>query len=80
MTSFVERARNWPHEIVTRSQVPEFSGGLYKASSMATFDSDNRGPKGRIRIGRVIAYKKEALAAWLDDRVTVIDADPDPFA
>lgn len=78
MTSFAEKARQWPHELVTRPQVPEFSGGLYKSSSMATFDSGGHGPKGRIKIGRIIAYPKFSLAEWLDARVTVIPDAPDP--
>lgn len=80
MLSFYEKARTWPGELVTRAQVPEFSGGVYKASSMRTLDSRGKGPAGRVLIGTRVAYPKHALAEWLDSKVRPISENHDPFA
>jgi len=36
--------------------------------TLLNLDSKGLGPEGRIRIGRKIAYKREALIDWLEKR------------
>ena len=64
---FDQMAANWDSEIVARSAVPLFTGGLLGAKSLANLDCAGRGPT-RIRIGRKIGYPKKDFAAWLRAR------------
>jgi hypothetical protein len=77
---FHQKAEDYPSELVRRSDIKRFSDNLYTANTMRSYDSLGKGPGGRVKIGGRVAYRKYKLAAWLDARVQVIDADPDPFA
>jgi len=55
--------RNYP-------QFREITG--YSPRTVANFDSLGKGPKHRIRLGRVTAYPREDLVAWLLERTKII--------
>jgi len=40
---------------------------------MANLDSLGKGPKGRIRIGKKVAYKVEDLVKWMQERAAGCD-------
>ncbi len=63
-----EMAKAWPSPIVVRSKVPEFSGGLLNPRTLANHDSKGTGPRGKIRCGRLIAYRVEELVRWIEER------------
>ena len=66
-------AENWPSAIVARSEVGRFSGGVVSPAYMANFDSQARGPRNRLRVGRKIAYPVQDLVRWLEARSTDLD-------
>jgi len=59
----------WPSEIVARSEVGTFSGGLIKPRYLANLDSKGQGPEGRFMCGAKTAYDKSSLLAWLNARI-----------
>lgn len=61
-------AQKWPSSIVAREQVSSFTGGVISSSYIANMDCQGAGPKGRIRIGRKVAYPVDDLIAWLEKR------------
>ncbi len=65
-----ELAENWPSRVVARTQedLDKFSGGILNARTLANLDSQGRGPKGRIKIGRRVAYPVRALVKWMEER------------
>ncbi|OPX40664.1 MAG: hypothetical protein B1H13_06300 [Desulfobacteraceae bacterium 4484_190.3] len=63
-------AKTWPGPLVARSRVADFSGGLLNPRTLANHDAAGTGPRGKIRIGRLVAYEKEALVLWLEERAT----------
>jgi len=68
-----ELAAKWPSTVVARQKVGEFSGGLLHPRTMANLDSLGQGPKGRIRLGRRVAYTVESLIQWMEARCTSLD-------
>lgn len=65
LTTLAER---WPSPYVARSLVERFSGGILNPRYMANLDSQGKGPEGRIRIGRKVAYPVASLISWLEAR------------
>jgi hypothetical protein len=63
-------ADNWPSKLVARNQqqLDRFSGGILNSRSLANADSLGTGPKGRIRIGRKVAYPVQSLIAWMQEK------------
>jgi len=61
-------AESWPSPYVARTMVKTFSGGLITAKHIANLDSAGKGPAGRIRVGRKIAYNVRALISWMEAR------------
>lgn len=55
----------WPAAIVSRQQVPVFTGGCISSQTMACLDSKGCGPKKIIRAGRTVAYDVEEFCRWL---------------
>lgn len=72
---FAPMAARWPSSHVARSRVAEFSGGILTPKTMANLDALGKGPKGRIRVGKAVAYDVSMLIAWMESRVTFEDAD-----
>lgn len=61
-------AETWFSPFVARKEVGRFSGGIVSPKYMANLDSEGRGPKGRIRVGRQVAYPVSELVLWLESR------------
>jgi len=63
-------AENWPSPLVSRDQetLDKFSGGLLNARTLSNEDSLGSGPRGRVKLGRKVAYTKESLIAWMEAR------------
>ena len=73
-STFAPMAARWPSSHVARSRVAEFSGGILTPKTMANLDAQGKGPKGRIRVGKAVAYEVTKLIAWMESRVTFEDA------
>ena len=71
-TLFGSLAEKWPSAWVARTEAKEFSGGLIGEKYLANLDSQGRGPAGRIRCGRRIAYPVPEFIKWLEARSAVI--------
>jgi hypothetical protein len=67
--NFKEIFQNCPN-LIWRLEVPKIFGKLINGKTMANLDSLGKGPDGRIRIGRKIAYEKTKLIKWLESRAT----------
>jgi hypothetical protein len=67
-----EMANKWPSNIVARTDVRAFSGGVLHPRTMANLDSAGRGPAGRFKIGKKTVYPVDSLIEYLikmaDDR------------
>ena len=62
-----ELAAAWPSPIVPRDQacLDKFSGGLLNQRTLANADSAGTGPKQKLKLGRKVAYPKNALVEWM---------------
>lgn len=67
---FQELARKWPSPVIARDQrmLDRFSGGLLNARTLANLDSLGKGPSGKIRVGKKVAYPVADLVAWMEKR------------
>jgi hypothetical protein len=63
-----QMAANWPSPIVARTEIEKFTGGLISEKYQANLDSAGKGPEGRIRIGRKVAYPVNEYLTWLKER------------
>ena len=61
-------AWRWPSSIVARGEIEKFSGGIINRQTLANLDSAGKGPSGRIRIGRKIAYPVAEVIKWMESR------------
>lgn len=63
--------------IIARSQIEFYLGGLYKAGTMTTYDSQGKGIKNPIRLqdGKV-GYYKENLIDWFISKVETTNDIP----
>jgi len=66
-------AASWPSPYVARNQIDRFSGGIISQKYLANLDSQGKGPQGRIRVGRKIAYPVASLISWLESRAMVVE-------
>lgn len=66
--SFSALLDRWPSAWVARTKIQEFSGGIITEKYLANLDSQGRGPVGRVRIGRKIAYPANEIVRWLEAR------------
>lgn len=71
-SKFRTMAEMWRSPYVARDKVAEFSGGILHPRTLANLDSKGKGPAGRIRIGRKVAYDVKELCDWLASRVLKI--------
>jgi hypothetical protein len=64
-------ADNWPSPLVARNQyqLDKFSGGILNARTLANADCLGTGPKGRVRVGRKIAYPVDSLVEWMQSKM-----------
>jgi hypothetical protein len=70
--TFSSMAEKWPSAFVARSEVEKFSGGIVSAKYLANLDSAGKGPSGRIRVGRKIAYPVVSFIDWMESRTEVL--------
>lgn len=68
-------ADNWPSEIIARTEIKVFTGGLISPKYIANLDSKGEGPSGRIKSGRKTGYQKKPFVDWLRDR-SIIEISP----
>ncbi len=64
---FIQMADKWPSQIIARTEIKKFTGGMINEKYQANLDSAGKGPE-RIRIGRKIGYPKYPYVAWLAGR------------
>jgi len=64
----ISMADHWQSPYVARTQIERFTGGIMTSKYMANLDSQGLGPKGRIRVGRKIAYPVNEFIHWLESR------------
>jgi predicted DNA-binding transcriptional regulator AlpA len=57
-----------PSPYLSREEVERVTGGLVTAKYLANLDSDGKGPAGRIRLGRKVAYPVQDVIRWLEER------------
>lgn len=65
---FRNMAEKWPSSIVSRTEIQNFTGGIMSEKYIANLDSSGKGPAGRVRMGRKIAYPVDLLCDWLEGR------------
>jgi hypothetical protein len=66
-------AERWPSPLIARAEVERFTGGLITSKYLANLDSQQgKGPAGRIRIGRKVCYRVDALISWLESRAETL--------
>jgi len=70
-TIWRKNAERWPSDLVARSEVRAFSGGLLNPKSLANLDCLGLGPE-RVRVGAKVAYTLEGLVSWLEERTETI--------
>jgi hypothetical protein len=66
-------ADRWPSSWVARTEVDRFTGGILSEKYLANLDSQGKGPSGRIRVGRRIAYSVDSFIAWLEARSELVE-------
>jgi len=66
-------AERWPSPLIARSAVKNFTGGLLSEKYLANLDSQGKGPAGRVKIGRKIAYNVSQLISWLEGRAETLE-------
>jgi hypothetical protein len=71
---FQGMADRWPSSMVSRTEIERFPGGIISEKYLANLDSAGKGPAGRVRVGRKIAYSVDSVIRWLESRSTVISA------
>ena len=50
----------------------KFSGGILNARTLANADCLGTGPKGRVRVGRKVAYPVDSLIEWMQAKMEVV--------
>ena len=68
---FSSLAEKWPSPFVARQEVEKFTGGIMSVKYLANLDCQGLGPKGRLKVGRKIAYPVCDFISWLEARTTI---------
>jgi hypothetical protein len=71
--TFSTMAEKWPSPYVARHEVDRFTGGIVNPKYLANLDSQGKGPEGRIRVGRKVAYPVHSFISWLEARSEVVE-------
>jgi len=71
---FQSMADRWPSSWVARTEVERFTGGIVSEKYLANLDSQGKGPAGRVRVGRKIAYPVGSFVEWLEGRSTAVSS------
>jgi hypothetical protein len=61
-------AEKWPSTLVVRNEIGKFTGGILQPRTMANLDSVGKGPEGRFRFGRKVAYPVDSVIRFLRER------------
>jgi len=61
--------QKWPAPVIARTEIGTFTGGLISARTVANYDCLNKGPGGKVKIGRSVGYLKADLISWLLNRL-----------
>ena len=64
---FQRMGDRWEAEVVARTEIGRFSGGMLSSKYLANLDSMGQGP-ARIACGRKVGYPVNELVAWLRAR------------
>lgn len=75
MSLFSSLKDSWKSSFVARDEVATFSGGILHPRTMANLDCKGEGPRGRIRMGRVVAYPVDDLVEWMESRAVSVDEE-----
>lgn len=63
----------WP-ELIARDKIEYYTGGLYTAATMASYDHRGNGVPNKVRNGRKVAYPKKELINWIMARMEAVNA------
>jgi len=66
-------ASRWPSSVVARTEIERFTGGVIREKYLANLDSAGKGPAGRVRVGRKIAYPVAEVVKWLESRSRAVE-------
>ncbi|TAL18536.1 hypothetical protein EPN96_01875 [bacterium] len=66
--NFSELKEKWPSSIVSRTEIPKFTGGAVAVGTIANADSQGTGPANRFKIGAKTVYTVDAVIAWLESK------------
>ena len=70
---FQNMAERWPSSMIARTEIENFTGGIISEKYIANLDSAGKGPAGRVRCGRKIAYAVSELGSWLERRSELVN-------
>jgi hypothetical protein len=73
LSPFRSLAERWPSSMVARTEIENFTGGIISEKYIANLDSAGKGPAGRVRCGRKIAYPVSELVSWLESRSELVN-------
>lgn len=74
-TTILSKLQSELPPIVGRRELFKLTGGVISQRTMANLDSQGKGPKGRVKIGRLTAYERDSFVSWLSERMQDIDID-----
>jgi hypothetical protein len=61
--------KDWKSEYITRDELYAVTGGMLKAKTIRTYDSQGKGIKGKENIGyKQVAYPVKEVIAYLERR------------
>jgi hypothetical protein len=69
--------KDWKSEWITRDELYSVTGGMLKARTMRTYDSQGKGIKGKETIGhKQVAYPVKEVIAYLERRAAKQSKSP----
>jgi len=57
--------------LISRSEASRLTGGLISPRTLANLDSLGQGPKNKVRLGKKVAYERQAFLDFLAKRLEV---------
>jgi hypothetical protein len=73
--NFIAEIKQALPPVFARDAVGRLTGGLISPRTLANLDSLGRGPRHRVRVGKKVAYSREAFIEWIESRTAVVDED-----
>jgi hypothetical protein len=68
---FIEQLKKELPPVFARQEVSRLTGGIISSSTLGNLDSLGKGPAGRLRIGKKIAYSRDLFVDWIASRTTI---------